>query len=119
MNRERLNRLADFLDTLDPERFSIHTWATGDLHECGTVGCAAGWATMIPEFAEAGLKLVPSTTWESGRNISYRGATGLTALETFFSISPVDAVYLFVGIRYPASKSLAAVRDRIRSFANV
>lgn len=64
MNAERLLKLADFLDTVPPERFEYAVWAseaTTDLRApgCGTKACALGWATAIPEFAALGLRLAP------------------------------------------------------------
>jgi hypothetical protein len=57
VNKERLLRLADLLDTIQPGRFDFGVWVSGphdgdcyDLNHCGTVACALGWATTIPEF---------------------------------------------------------------------
>lgn len=62
MNKERLLKLADLLDTVPPEGWTFSTWARADnwseppiIGHRGTVACAAGWATTIPEFAAAGL----------------------------------------------------------------
>lgn len=58
--KKRLLMLADFLDNLPEERFDYSHWAgdnwggKSDL-SCGTTACALGWATTIPELAEAGL----------------------------------------------------------------
>ncbi len=62
MNRERLLRLADFLDTLPPSKFNYGTWADTLTPEgtCGTTACALGWAAQMPEFRELGLCLVNS-----------------------------------------------------------
>ncbi len=65
MNAARLLLLADFLDKLPPERFRFATWV-GDTWggkpdlSCGTTACALGWATTIPEFREAGLRMAPA-----------------------------------------------------------
>lgn len=58
----RLLVLAEFLEKLPPERFNFSTWVGDDWKgaadlSCGTVACALGWATAIPEFAAAGLHL--------------------------------------------------------------
>lgn len=60
MNRERLLKLADFLETLPPSRFNFSSWfgngADGrpDI-SCNSTACALGWATAIPEFRALGL----------------------------------------------------------------
>lgn len=62
MHADRLLKLADFLDTLPPERFNYSHWVGNawggkpDL-SCGTTACALGWATAIPEFQAMGLCL--------------------------------------------------------------
>lgn len=37
---QKLLKLADYLETVSPNRFNMLCWATGDLNECGTAGCA-------------------------------------------------------------------------------
>jgi hypothetical protein len=64
MNAQRLLKLADFLDTVDPSNFNYNYWHTGlreprtapQEPECGTTACALGWAAHVPEFQEAGLE---------------------------------------------------------------
>jgi hypothetical protein len=65
----RLRKLAAFLRELPRRKFDFGTWARDpgnpdpehriklDPHDCKTVACAAGWATCIPEFKRAGLRL--------------------------------------------------------------
>lgn len=82
----RLNKLADFLDDLEPKLFNLRTWCTivdgpikniaareeMDLFEfdsahpikpediirgCGSTACALGWAASMPEFRKRGLGL--------------------------------------------------------------
>ena len=60
--RNRLLKLADFLDTVPPERFDYARWVgeswQGDPDlSCGTTACALGWASTIPEFRKLGLRL--------------------------------------------------------------
>lgn len=60
VHRERLLKLATFLDELPPSRFDLSTWfgegsdGRPDL-TCNSTACALGWATAIPEFRELGL----------------------------------------------------------------
>ena len=49
----RLLKLAKFLKTIPDEKFDIGIWKTE--RKCGTVCCAVGWATNIPEFNRLGL----------------------------------------------------------------
>ena len=63
MNREKMHKLALFLEDLDKDRFSIGYWVsqsdvfdgeveftegeTLDINLCGTAGCIAGWAVAL------------------------------------------------------------------------
>lgn len=65
--KERLLKLADFLDTVPPSRFDFSRWAGNTWKDqnlldesCGTTACAFGWATAIPEFQALGLHLTRS-----------------------------------------------------------
>lgn len=59
---DRLNLLANFLDTLPAKRFDFNRWVGEDWKgkpdlSCGTTACGLGWATTMPEFQALGLKL--------------------------------------------------------------
>lgn len=85
MNKERLFRLADYMEAVKPEKINMNQWLTTADYEgaqktlqkgisfsredgslkyfevlpegyCGTAACVLGHATFIPEFREAGLK---------------------------------------------------------------
>lgn len=64
MHKKRLLKLAALLDVVPPDKFDMRFWALGDgtpmgdEPKCSSVACALGWATTIPEFKRAGLKLV-------------------------------------------------------------
>ncbi len=46
INKERLLQVVRVLEELPPEKkFDLGTW-----YECGTVGCACGWAGQDPWF---------------------------------------------------------------------
>jgi hypothetical protein len=53
--KDRLSKLANFLDTVPGDRFHISTWRdsdskTVDIAQCDTAACAIGWSTcIIPE----------------------------------------------------------------------
>lgn len=119
MNKERLLRLADFLETtVSEEQFSLHTWMSGNVGECGTVACACGWATQIPEFAEAGLKIEPR---QFANTIVYGGHAGFSAAMLFFDLDYNESEYLFDSVRYPRVSmnkpvGIHCVISRIRIF---
>lgn len=45
MNVDNMNKLADFLDALPPDRFDMADY--WHEHKCRTVGCIAGWAVHL------------------------------------------------------------------------
>lgn len=67
MRTDLLLTLADFLESLNPNRFDIQTWRrpTKDsvgfvsdeklLSDCNTVACAIGWAVTLPQWKESGF----------------------------------------------------------------
>lgn len=67
MNRIALLELADFLETLDPQRFDITTWQKPEkkkagyvsdenlLNDFNTVACPVGWGCLLKSWKEAGL----------------------------------------------------------------
>lgn len=59
MNTEAMTRLADFIEDVEPEAFSMdYYWADSDVGTiCGTAGCLAGWQAHIGRHAEAVIKL--------------------------------------------------------------
>lgn len=91
-----LLKLADFLEKLPAERFDYKRYASGALNlepSCGTVGCALGWATAIPEF---GLSLVPGAfdtfgVTCDGKGGNPRDTMGVT-FEAAMSVFHVDQV---------------------------
>lgn len=101
MNKRRLLKLAEFLETANiPIKFDM---AAGELGyaesakagrpECGTAACALGWATAIPSFRRAGLRFDMDgyTSWPI-----FREAAGYLAGAAFFEISGPQASGLFV-----------------------
>jgi hypothetical protein len=49
MNRENLQRMADYVRTIPAEMFSMNFYRLGEKvsHECGSVGCAIGHCTVL------------------------------------------------------------------------
>ena len=114
---ERLERLAAFLeDEVPEERFDMDQWANGDLAECGTVGCAAGWATTIPEFAEAGFVLERTRRMMT---VVFERETDTSACARFFGLSWDRASWLFNSGEYDhdpvlRAEVVARIRDMVR-----
>ncbi len=127
MNRERLERLAGFLEGLPPEKLDMGRWAGGACLDprsreqggCGTTACALGWATTIPEFQAAGLKL-RERDWGPGFTPCVEtpdyDATGFEAGMVFFDLSYTQALHLFEPSEYPNYEdvSVGQVVERIR-----
>lgn len=112
MNAERLLKLADFLETVDEEHFNLAKVG------CGTTGCAIGWACYIPEFRDAGFKLV----YYDDRFYPYPvygGRVGFHAVEAFFDLPYYDAQQLFdtPGYRTDARTALD-VSKKIRRYVD-
>lgn len=79
---KRVLKLADFLKAVPRKRFSMETWCSGDgLNQCGTTGCAGGWATTMPAFQRLGL------------NMTETGSVDHVKLEEIFG-SEATAIFL-------------------------
>lgn len=107
MNTERLLKLAEFLETkVEPGRFDIKCWRRGDLNECGTAGCAFGWATVC--FAADGLVF-------SNGEPTFGTAYGFDAADDFFDIDSEESWDLFDSDSYcneEVSPQMVATRIR-------
>lgn len=119
MNTERLLKLADFLETVPEQAFTLDAWEAraaskpeGDKQgECGFAGCAMGWA--------AHAKLFPGLILENGSPV-YRVndyvRLGFGAAEVVFDIPFSSAVWLFYRQHYTVDPTPADVAQRIRTF---
>lgn len=92
MNTQRLQKLADFLRKLPPERFHFGKVV---IHEtsCGTIGCAMGWTPAVfPELVEwsKGKGTYPLTYCPNGGPVDYDDLAS-----TIFDIDRDDAFCLF------------------------
>jgi hypothetical protein len=100
----RLRKLAAFLRELPRRKFDFGTWARDpgnpdpriklDPHDRKTVACAAGWATCIPEFKRAGLRL------RNGIPSMPSGAAGSHAMAEVLGIDERIALQYFVSPYY-------------------
>lgn len=129
MNIERLEKLATFLNDyvakLPKDRFNMNTWADKDnkrkkLGECGTVACALSWATAIPEFSRAGLKL---SIGNLGNNVYteysvvYKNKHTIYAAREFFNISDYVVTDIFLKSR-TAKIAANKIRKYITKYKN-
>lgn len=92
MNVERLTKLAEFLEGVPPEHFDMRIWGTDA--ECGTSGCAIGWACQVPEFKDAGLALVQTARPSRMFAPAIIGVTDIS--DPYFSAS--DVIEDFFGL---------------------
>lgn len=119
MNTERLLKLAEKLDTVPEDRFDLSSWADDRFMpgDCGTTACAVGWACTIPEFNEAGLRLVYSPSGPFPQFVTSEvNYQWFTAAEKFFDLNFGEADYLFSSMCYVgADRTPSGVAGRIRS----
>jgi hypothetical protein len=113
MKAKRLLRLADWLDRIaktppKTREFNLFYWKQN--RACGTVCCAVGEASLIPEFKKAGLKVAPYP--------EFKGTNGWDAVKRFFDINYLDVIHLFAATSYGPDEvsEPAVVADRIRKF---
>jgi hypothetical protein len=119
MRSDRLNVLADYLEKvvakLPPSRWDMYSW--GLSQECGTAYCALGWATFVPEFAAAGLRLV----WDDEGSAAVKFGIGnnqdsMSSGAQFFEIDPKTASRLFNADK--DYRTIEHVVARLRAVAN-
>lgn len=116
MNKERLLKLAEFLETSVPnEEFDLGSW------RCGTTACAVGWACTMPEFTQQGL--VWSTMEDDFASPYYKDQvtgkefSGWNAVGKFFLGVEKDYMLkynLFAPDFYPSNPTPQMVAARIR-----
>ncbi len=78
------------------------------------MGCACGWACMIPEIKNEGL-YIKVTQWSMFPQFNQKSK--YPAIASYFGISLVQAKYLFSSLYYGKLEPLKQeVIDRIRNF---
>jgi hypothetical protein len=121
MRADRLLKLASFLEeNVKDENFNIFRWTD----TCGTVLCAFGWATRIPEFQAEGLQMLgedgnyghPTGSYSEWRYPVYEGRECMDAAALFFDINVSDAVAIFSSEGYHKYVKVAHVVQRIRDY---
>lgn len=115
MNRERLMKLADHLDTVPEAQFDMTNWKS----TCGTAACAAGHAAMMPEFNEEGFVLRSESSIFGTYYYyypAYQGYKAFEACENFFNLHWKAADYIFSQLKYGYDVTPKEVAQRIREF---
>lgn len=141
MNKTRLLMLANALEMRVPQdRFDLRGWRRNasapepDPHDdylgeeisnerlvsdCGTTGCAVGWACSMREFNDEGLiwDVAPIYRHPNPRAVKI---AGYAAVEMFFGIDGIQSQKLFSPDFYsPAERTdPLAVSNRIRAFVS-
>lgn len=119
MNVERLQKLADHLRTIEPDRFDMKVWASPGFTEskCGTVACAWGHATTIFDEVELylpcdgdnyGVKVKIDDEWR------FNGF----AIKLFFDITTFESTSIFYATTYLGNITPIDVANRIERFIN-
>lgn len=103
MHTDRLLLLADRLDEFEPAKFNICTYYSAN--ECGTICCALGLATTMPEFEELGLERT------HGGVPLYEGYVALGAARLLFGLDIKEAGDLFLPYGYAASPNLPTPKE--------
>lgn len=126
MNLERIamirNHLRDNVQDID---FNLGEWGGGIGRPfdpdsgCGTVCCAVGHSTNIPEFQALGFKLVASGPSSQRANICWDNhGYSWDAVEQFLEITQSKAEHLFFAGEYPNGRltTRQEVIDRLTEF---
>lgn len=118
--KRRLLKLADFLENMPRNKaFDMSVIASNiDAGQpaCGSSACAIGWATAIPSFRRAGLRLNQRGRVRHGNKRC--GGAYTAAAKSFFSLDFGEATHLF-GDNWLPSAGLTARKNavkRIRKF---
>jgi hypothetical protein len=120
MNVERLSILENALRSFkitENNQFELRTW--GVKTKCGTVCCAIGLATQIPELRQQGLRTY--RRYDNELCPAYKNVLGYGAVAIFFDIRYQEAEELFQDTSYyPEDRhNPIAVADRIRQFIEI
>ena len=105
MNKERLLKLVEFLNGLDPSEFQFSSTidSVDEKNECGTVCCAMGWTPRVfPDLVEWAPYLLRSGALSSITPLLIKLKCGHEISHTYpdiaariFDIPRADAVALF------------------------
>lgn len=105
---ERLAILADYLETVPPEQFSLDAW------DCGTAACAVGHGARCPILAAEGLAMQEGAS--GYRWPSYGSLRFWSAVEEFFEMPARHSEQLFLSCYYQTPTTPHDVAQRIRQY---
>ena len=116
MRKDRLKKLADFLDKLPTEKWDFSTIATGNT-TCPSAACAIGWLPTI--FPKSNIKLCRDESrsyWNL--DVFYKGRLNFAAATMFFDIPLTIALSLFDPEHYSTGDSTTSemVSKKIRHY---
>lgn len=100
--KNRLLKLADFLEKLPRKKFDYDHWAGRDWEgkcdlSCGTTDCALGWATTMPLFRRLGLRLGFEPNKGPYPQIIYGQCKNhYAATKNIFNLTNDDTNFLFI-----------------------
>lgn len=117
MRKDRLLKLAGFLDTVPSRKFDLVYWQKD--RSCGTTACACGWASKLFNKCRGDDKLVLIDTNDDEYILESKDGSceGFDAAARFFGISERSAINLFHPSYYPEGHTNAKyVANRIRQF---
>lgn len=116
--RDRLNKLANFLEKLNPKKFNLSIIAKKDKKnpECGTVCCAIGWMPQVfPRTFK--WRLFPWSNQLSVVEIEDEEIEDFDAADKYFGLKGQESSYLFMPEYYRYGKRQPKdVAKRIRDF---
>lgn len=107
INFDRLRTLYKFIRDLTPEQVDMDQVMkntsdidfsqvkAGETAECGAIGCAMGWAGLIPSFRADGLKF----TRKGSLKVDGQIRTFDSAAAEFFNMDRRQVMYLFGPLR--------------------
>ncbi len=102
VRKNRLLKLADFLENVPRKTFDLEHWLQqkGLAPKCNTTACAVGWACSIPSFRKAGFR-IDIDNRGGGKPVfknTYKKTpkyTGWAAVDKFFDVERGDSESLF------------------------
>lgn len=112
-NIKRLEKLVRGLKTrVDPQRFSLSTWAQDLRGSPYTCGCAVAWGCTFPSLNREGLHPIKNGPYKTPY---YQGHVGWDTVREFFELEGDDALWLFTPAQY-MSPTLPNVIARLELF---
>jgi hypothetical protein len=109
VNAGRLLLLAEHLDTVPAELFTMSHWW------CGSAGCAMGHACDVPEFRDLGLYRVRYDVRFCSPNNGWV-LSNYDAAEVLFDLTTAQAGHLFNSVSYRPGVTPGEVAGHIREF---